>query len=421
MPIFGSGTDLLARLPRRPDLPMPPREAAGVVDYLGALDRALVQIYDRLSERVQVWDSNAGLATMAAGATTVTVTFLGLEDDTQYVPLLIGNWEAGGLWATALTTSGFTINSSRSPVTAGTVLWVVVRPQDTTTTLASVAANPLGVPDGGTGVSTLAANGVLYGNGTGGVLATAQGPANSVLTANEGAPVFSASPTVTTLGVGTAVLAGDGHVTVKNGTNDPSISLLGRTTDNVSTIRFWSNDGVSQRVALQYVTDTFDILVHDGTSLVSRMKLKTGVQVGSPSGADKGAGTLNAVAVYDDGVLLTDWAFDLYFDGRVRPGDAHYRGQRLYPFEETLAVAQADRRLPWMPTRDAFEQARGLGAMVSRLWFGQEQQQMYLFEHERQITELSARVVALESDLAANAARSTRLEARLAALEARNG
>ena len=143
MPLSGSGRDLLARLPRRPDLPMPPREATQVVDYLGALDRALVQIYDRLSERVQVWPNNAGLATMAAGATSVAVTFLGLEDDTQYIPLLIGNWESGGLWATALTTGGFTIQSSRSPVTAGTVLWAIVRPQDTTTTLASVAANPL--------------------------------------------------------------------------------------------------------------------------------------------------------------------------------------------------------------------------------------------------------------------------------------
>lgn len=55
---------------------------------------------------------------------------------------------------------------------------------------------PITVPQGGTGVTSLTSNGVLYGNGTGVVLVTAQGPANSVLTANAGAPSFSATPTL---------------------------------------------------------------------------------------------------------------------------------------------------------------------------------------------------------------------------------
>lgn len=74
----------------------------------------------------------------------------------------------------------------------------------------NMPALPLTVPNGGTGVATLAANGVLYGAGTGVALVTAQGPANSVLTANAGAPTFSAAPTVTTLtSSGLTVLAGN--------------------------------------------------------------------------------------------------------------------------------------------------------------------------------------------------------------------
>lgn len=57
----------------------------------------------------------------------------------------------------------------------------------------------LTVVNGGTGASTFTSNGVLYGNGTGAILATAQGAANSVLTANAGAPSFSATPTVASL------------------------------------------------------------------------------------------------------------------------------------------------------------------------------------------------------------------------------
>jgi hypothetical protein len=51
---------------------------------------------------------------------------------------------------------------------------------------------------GGTGDTTLTSNGVLYGNGTGVVLATAQGGANTVLIANSGAPSFSSSPIIGT-------------------------------------------------------------------------------------------------------------------------------------------------------------------------------------------------------------------------------
>lgn len=60
-------------------------------------------------------------------------------------------------------------------------------------------ATDVGVAYGGTGVSTFASNGVLYGNAATSVLVTAQGAANSVLTANAGAPSFSATPTVTTM------------------------------------------------------------------------------------------------------------------------------------------------------------------------------------------------------------------------------
>ena len=69
----------------------------------------------------------------------------------------------------------------------------------------------LTVANGGTGASTLAANGVLYGNDTSAVQVTAQGAANTVLTANAGAPAFSATPTIggqTWVGYGTNTTTG---------------------------------------------------------------------------------------------------------------------------------------------------------------------------------------------------------------------
>lgn len=62
----------------------------------------------------------------------------------------------------------------------------------------AVGTSILPVANGGTGVATLTANGVLYGNGTGTVLVTPQGGANTVLVANAGAPSFSGQPTLAT-------------------------------------------------------------------------------------------------------------------------------------------------------------------------------------------------------------------------------
>lgn len=109
--------------------------------------------------------------------------------------------------------------------------------------------------------------------------------------------------------------------------------------------------------------------------------------VGAPTGGAKGAGTINAKAVYDDNVLLTDWVFDLAYDGRTQHRVP--KGGRLFSQGYVEGYGKRYRRLPWMPTRTRFEQERSLGQMTTRLWFGQEQQQLY-------INDLSRRLAALE-------------------------
>ena len=68
-------------------------------------------------------------------------------------------------------------------------------------TSAFTATSTLTASKGGTGVASFTANGVLYGNDTGNILVTAQGPDNSILTANAGAPVFTATPTMASTSV----------------------------------------------------------------------------------------------------------------------------------------------------------------------------------------------------------------------------
>lgn len=131
-----------------------------------------------------------------------------------------------------------------------------------------------------------------------------------------------------------------------------------------------------------------------GTATITAptITLSGSVVVGSPTGGAKGTGTINATAVYDDNTLLSDWVFDLHFTGKTA---ARHAG-RLYSMLETEEIARVERRLPWMPSAQSFDTDRSLGGMTTRLWAGQEQQQLYIFDLERQVTALSARVAQLE-------------------------
>lgn len=90
----------------------------------------------------------------------------------------------------------------------------------TVTWLAELAA-----ARGGTGLASVTANGVLYGNGTSPLGVTAQGAANSILTANGGAPSFSQTPVVNTsltIGVGASQA---GSLILRNATNTNTVTL----------------------------------------------------------------------------------------------------------------------------------------------------------------------------------------------------
>lgn len=59
----------------------------------------------------------------------------------------------------------------------------------------------------------------------------------------------------------------------------------------------------------------FNVVING--SIAAGMILGPGLTLGSPTGGDKGWGSINAKAVYDDNTLLSCYPFDAYLDGEV--------------------------------------------------------------------------------------------------------
>ncbi len=159
--------------------------------------------------------------------------------------------------------------------------------------------------------------------------------------------------------------------------------------DIAASVHFFAQGAGGFTLSAQHASGIIRFATGAGPTLRGYISEAGGFVWGAPTGGDRGSGTINAVAVYDDNVLLTDWVFDLYYEGTtVHQVPAH---GRLFSLADTRTATRDDRRLPWMPARQSFEEERNLGSMVTRLWFGQEQQQIYIQELETRLAKIERR------------------------------
>ncbi len=126
-----------------------------------------------------------------------------------------------------------------------------------------------------------------------------------------------------------------------------------------------------------------------GTERV-RIGVAGGMVIGAPTGGDKGAGTLNATAVYDDNTLLTCFGIEYLIDGKIdlakwdgysptgRNDLVHRFSAMIASFDprdhkQYVAKMLADRALPGMPLEDEWRpNTLALGEMHNRLWLSTE-------------------------------------------------
>lgn len=133
-------------------------------------------------------------------------------------------------------------------------------------------------------------------------------------------------------------------------------------------------------------SETYFWTMNAGT-LAARGYFGQGFVVGAPTGGDKGTGTINATAVYDDNVILTDYVFDYYHNKEVTYEDQ--RMQDLADMFNPVAMNVNDYSMYWlvnnhlmgMPSQDSYFRDRpSTGQMIQKLWETVEVQAIHIHE-----------------------------------------
>jgi len=122
----------------------------------------------------------------------------------------------------------------------------------------------------------------------------------------------------------------------------------------------------------------------------SALQVINGVQVGTPTGGDKGSGSINISGdIYKNNTAYTnpDYVFEKYFTGKIEKfkgnaGASHYKGLR--PLKEVKQFAQSHYELPLV----ASEKDSGLFGKGDSLLASLEEFYIYLFKHNERITTL---------------------------------
>jgi hypothetical protein len=187
----------------------------------------------------------------------------------------------------------------------------------------------------------------------------------------------------------------NGNIGVGDTTPDDRFEVSGsaislRLTDTAASvgtkIKFTGNDTLDGSLHMVVASNILEFEDSAGTAQATidhdngNFTTNGSIVVGSPTGGDKGAGTINAVAVYDDDVLLTDFVFESAYD--------------LPTIEKERDFINRHGGLSSMPRASEFSggQRPSVGSLVTRLWETVERQHLYIEQLNERIKELEEKL-----------------------------
>lgn len=113
-----------------------------------------------------------------------------------------------------------------------------------------------------------------------------------------------------------------------------------------------------------------------------------GMVWGTPTGGSQGAGTINAVGVYDDSTLLTDYVFEIYYNGEAV--DKGFEAYKIKSLEDEIAFVKEHKHLSTIIGRKEWEAEGKIsqGKLISQLWATVETQHLYIAELDARLKKL---------------------------------
>lgn len=156
---------------------------------------------------------------------------------------------------------------------------------------------------------------------------------------------------------------------------DCAISIIAKA--NANSIVNFSDEASENPGSISYDHGSGNLSFRANANTYWVMSSLGGFICGSPTGGDKGASTINAVGVYDDNVLLTDYVFEPGYD--------------LMPLADMESFFRTHNHLPTIQGKAEWDAAGGfsLGHLSTMLWETAEVHALY-------IAELQARIAKLE-------------------------
>ena len=155
---------------------------------------------------------------------------------------------------------------------------------------------------------------------------------------------------------------------------------------------------------ISYENASTDILVQFDFDALTTSFLAGGVIVGSPTGGDKGLGTVNATAVYDDNVQLTGYVLDKFFnpdfkiedwDKKIQRNDLYQqahefdmRSDMIFDLDEYYSFVESRKMLPTFEDVESTGNIPSTGSMIQKLWEVVEIQAVHIKQLRDMVHEL---------------------------------